>query len=125
MTRKQHYIDYYNNQIGGSLPHFAGVARMRGHGFGSMLNSFWRWAKPIVIPALGHLKSEGLKTAINVLNDVSQDKKPIKESVKRNLKNAGSNFIRASLKDLEGGGRLKIKRAGQSRRGRPVKDIFA
>lgn len=102
-------------QEGGAIRGFAGREFQYGNGLGSFGRTLYRWAKPI----LKYLGKEGLKTGVNIGNDVlaGQD---IKESVSNRIKESGSQIatdaVAAVKKKLTGKGRRKKKKMARRRR---------
>ena len=79
-TKLQH--DYYVNQAGRGLPHFAGAAYQRGHGLGTMISGFLRSTMPLLPEQfMKTLKRKALTAGLGVASDVMSGKK-LKTSIK-------------------------------------------
>jgi hypothetical protein len=127
MSNKHLYADYYENQVGRGIVPYAGLSRVSGHGFGSMLANVWRFLSPIVAPTLQIVKKEALDSGMKILHDLSQNR-PVKTSVQEHLSSAGKNIIETSLKRLQGGRSLDIRSKPAKRKQsctKPWNDIFS
>jgi hypothetical protein len=128
MSNKHLYARYYGSQVGSGIAPYAGLSRVSGHGFGSMLANVWRFLSPIIAPSLQIIKKEAVDSGLKILHDLSANR-PLKTSVKKHLSNAGKNVIETSLKRLQGGrtcGNIRRKNVKKKQsRPKPRKDIFS
>lgn len=104
---------HYANQSGNGLsdigPYYANNRFIqRGTGLGSFFSSLYNYLRPILSSGLNLLKKQGLKTGIQVINDLSE-----KKSLKEILKSRGSealNNIRSTVVDKMQAGSGYVKR---------------
>lgn len=123
MTFENYYVDQAGNgaytaplwQEGGAIRGFAGREMQYGNGLGTFGRTLLRWAKPI----LKYLGREGLKTGVNIGQDLLENR-DIKESVSERMKESGAQIatdaVAAVKKKLTGRGR-------KSRKGRKKKKM--
>ena len=92
---------YYAQQA--QLPHFSGLARQRGSGFGSLAAGVGRvalpFAKKYLLPAVKSIGKEFLSQSIPELLDVASKKKTPKQTVR--------SAVRKTVKKQLGGSRRK------------------
>ena len=117
MNRHRYYEDYYQRQVGGVLPVFAGSRVQRGHGLGSRFGGLLRSAAPLIKRGAVALGKRALKTGLRVADDVMSGQS-VKDSAKRRAKEAGTDFINSLL---GGAGSPPGIRASNARRKRRIK----
>lgn len=123
------YAQYYaKSQFGhGLLPAYGGVARQRGHGFGSLITGLLRSAAPLARAFLPRIAKSAAKTllptAAGVLADVMSGRN-VKKSVKRRATTAGKQMLKNASTAAQGyinnytSGPPAKRRATVKRRGR-------
>lgn len=91
-----HYIDYYENQIGGGRMHnvFVGAPYQRGHGIGSFLGGLFRSVLPLLSKGAKAIGKEALRAGLHVVEDVSGNNIPFRESLRRRAAESGENLQR-------------------------------
>ena len=121
------YAAYYSkSQFGhGLLPAYGGVARQRGHGFGSLISGLMRSARPL-LGSIGRSAGKALlTTGTGVLADVMSGKS-IKKSLKRRATSAGKQLLQNAATSAQGyinstssgppaKRRATVKRAGRAK----------
>ena len=117
MNRHRYYEDYYQRQVGGALPVFAGSRVQRGHGLGRLFGGLLRSAAPLIKRGAVALGKRALKTGLRVADDVMSGQS-VKDSAKRRAKEAGTDFINSLL---GGAGSPPGVRASNARRKRRIK----
>lgn len=120
------YDIYYQNQIGngrGVSNVYVGAPRMRGHGLGSWFSGIFRSAMPLLTKAARAVGKEALRTGVNILDDVTENRMSFKESFDNRMNESGRNLKRKATekihKMMEGSGYYSLprKRRAQYRRG--------
>lgn len=99
-----HYLAYYDNQIGGGrhIPGvFVGAPYQRGHGIGSFLGGLFRSVLPLLRQGAKAIGKEALRTGLHVIEDVSGNNKPFRDSVRRRIAESGENLKRKANEKLE------------------------
>ena len=76
----------------GHLPYFQGPVYQRGHGLGSFFGGLFRAALPLLKQGAKTLGKQALQTGLQVAGDVIENKRPIKESFRSRLREAGSTL---------------------------------
>jgi hypothetical protein len=76
---------------GQGIPYFAGPVYQRGHGIGSLFRGLFRFAMPLIKQGAKAVGRQALQTGIQVAGDMLENK-PVKESVKARLREAGSSL---------------------------------
>ena len=86
---------YYDNQI--SVPYYAGAARQRGSGLGSLVTSVGRMAIPlfknIVFPAAKQFVADVAAESAPELIEVVQGRSTVKRAAKRSLSKAATRTL--------------------------------
>jgi hypothetical protein len=105
--RGQYAAYYAKSQFGGGgvQPAFGGVARQRGHGFGSLIGGLLRSAVPL-LSSIGKkvAKTAGtalLSTGAGVLSDLIGGKS-LKSSVSHRARNTGQNLLKRAANSTQG-----------------------
>lgn len=95
------YEQYYVQQAGrGVGPVYTGSPYQRGHGIGNFLSSIFRAVFPLVKSGAKVLGQEAVNTGFGILRDtISQ--KPIKESLKQRMREAGDNLMTKAEKKID------------------------
>lgn len=113
-----------SHQIGRGLSDIGPIYRgpifyQTGRGFGTAFTSIWRFLKPLVSASLDTVKSEALKTGVNVIQDL-QNQKNLRESLKDNsrmaMKNLTSQALEGAKTRLQRGGRKKKYKKSATRK---------
>ena len=120
-----YYKTVYNDQIGNGLPVFVGGG-MKGNGLGNVLSGLFRTAIPLLKRGGKALLKEGLRTGLNVANDVIEGQN-IKSAIKSRSKNAGKRLLTNAIGEFQTSappGEPAIKRRRQTKRTKQHKDIF-
>jgi hypothetical protein len=68
------YEDYYNDQVGGAIPVFAGGSH-RGRGLGSILGGLTRTVMPLLKRGGKEILKQGLSSGLRLAQDVMTGKK--------------------------------------------------
>lgn len=91
-----HYTDYYENQIGGGRVNnvFVGSPYQRGHGIGSFLGGLFRSVLPLLKRGAKAIGKEALRTGLHVIEDVSGNHVPFKDSLRKRVAESGENLKR-------------------------------
>lgn len=113
------YQAYYNLQAGSGVGStvFRGAAYQRGHGLGSFFSSLFRSVVPIIRKGAGAIGREALRTGVNFLGDLSENR-PVKESFQQRISEAGGNLKRkaeSKIDTLMTGSGYKKKRTTNKR----------
>lgn len=92
-----HYTNYYENQVGGggrigSI--FVGAPYQRGHGIGRFLGGLFRSVLPLLTKGAKAIGKEALRSGLHVIEDVSGNHIPFKESLRRRAAESGENLKR-------------------------------
>lgn len=119
-----YYRSTYNDQIGHGFPVFVGG--MKGNGLGNILSGLFRTAIPLLKRGGKALLKEGVRTGLNVANDVISGKN-IKSAMKSRTKNAGKRMINSAIGQFQMSappGEPAIKRRRRTKRSKHSKDIF-
>lgn len=114
------YINYYKRQIGGSfndIPELyinrPGIQIGRGGGIGGFFKNLFRYIKPLFSAGLKFLKTDGIQTGADILQDLAS-KKSVKEILKHRGGDALLKFSELAKKTYqEGSGLLSIRNAGK------------
>ena len=93
------YKCYYSQQGGGSVPIYAGAKYQQGYGIGSIFGSLLKSALPIIKRGAKSLGKTAIKTGLNVVKDGLSGKN-IKQSLKTNLKRAGTEILTNSINNI-------------------------
>ena len=119
---REMYEDYYINQTGsgGSMPVFAGARYQRGHGLGSILSSLFRRVLPFLKANGRNFASNLLKTGVDVAEDVFENKKSWKDSLKDRVPQGIKRTVQG-LQFQSGSGLAKRRKICASRN----RDIFS
>ena len=64
------YSNYYAQQVGGTLPYFAGARYKRCHGLGRLFSGLLRSAMPLIKRGDVALGKGALKTSVRIADDV-------------------------------------------------------
>lgn len=128
-----HYMQYYDTQVGGGgriNNVFVGAPYQRGHGIGRFLGGLFRSVFPLFKRGAKAIGKEALRAGLNVMEDITTNDIPFKESIKRHAKDAGGNLKRKANEKLEllmsgsGYNNLNASRAMQSLIGRaPIRTV--
>lgn len=111
------YESYYARQAGGGVSHvYAGAPFQKGYGVGSFLRGMFRGLIPFLKSAGKNAAGEALQAGVNVLNDVTSGRTPLRDSVKRHAEEAGSRIV-ANLKRKAG----QIQNGSGYKKKRPTK----
>jgi len=110
---------------GRGIPYFVGPVYQRGHGIGSLFRGLFRFAMPFIKQGAKAVGRQALQNGIQVAGDMLENR-PIKESVKARVREAGSALkTKAETKLnqlLTGSGRRRArKRRAPARVGPPAK----
>ena len=65
------YVNYYQNQAGGSMPGYAGVPSMYGAGLGGLFRGLFRMAMPLLRRGIGIAKPHLKAAAKNIFSEMS------------------------------------------------------
>lgn len=88
------YEHYYSHQAGSGIGViYKGVPYQRGHGIGSFLGGLFRCVFPLLSSGARAVGKEALNAGVGLLSDMVASR-PMEESVKSRLKEAGSNLKR-------------------------------
>lgn len=111
------YENYYVNQAGNGLPVFSGARVQRGHGLGNIFSGLVKAAMPLVKSGVKALGKHGLKTGIQIAEDVLSGQKP-KRAIQRRTKKAGSQLLDSALHQFIPGPPGEPRRGRQQQKGR-------
>lgn len=92
-----HYTSYYENQVGGGGRIgnvFVGAPYQRGHGIGRFLGGLFRSVLPLLAKGAKAIGKEALRSGLHVIEDVSGNHIPFKESLRRRAAESGENLKR-------------------------------
>ena len=99
-----YYEAYYSDQIGGGGRGvhnvFVGSTAQRGHGVGSWLAGLFRRAIPFLTKGVRAVGKEALKTGVNILDDISENRATFKESLHNRLNESGRNLKRKAVEKI-------------------------
>lgn len=70
MRNPQRFVSYYENQVGGALPGFAGAPVMYGRGIGSLFSRLFRFVSPLVKKGFALARPHLTSAAKNIASDV-------------------------------------------------------
>lgn len=70
MSDPHRFVRYYENQVGGALPGFAGAPVMYGRGIGSLFSRLFRFISPLVKKGFALAKPHLKSAAKNIATDV-------------------------------------------------------
>lgn len=70
MQDPQRFVSYYERQVGGALPGFAGAPVMYGRGIGSLFSRLFRFVSPLVKRGFALAKPHLTSAAKNIASDV-------------------------------------------------------
>lgn len=109
------YQAYFNLQAGSGVGSvvYRGSPYQRGHGLGSFFSGLFRSILPIIRKGAGAVGKEAVKTGIDFLGDLSQNR-PVKESFRNRISEAGANLKRkaeSKIDTLTGSGYKKRRTA--------------
>lgn len=127
------YTAYYENQIGGGASRignvFVGAPYQKGHGIGRFLGGLFRSVLPLITKGVKAIGKEALRSGLHVIEDVSGNHVPFKESLRRRAAESGENLKRkadekiALLMNGAGYNRSSARRTMQSLTGRAPRRI--
>lgn len=125
-----HYIQYYNEQVGGGVKSvYTGAPYQRGSGIGSFFGSIFRRIAPYLVRGAKAVGKEAVRTGLNVIDDVAYNGANFKEALSDRLKESGKNLKRKAESKLDemmsGSGYIGLvaKRKRQSKKSRaPVRN---
>src|SRR5215470_16234911 len=108
---RQMYLDYYRGQNGrGGIPVFIGHRGQRGHGLGSILSGFFRFAFPLIKKGLGfvskQLGKQALSTGYDIVKDIAEGK-PLGEAAKTRVKETINQYIPGAFPQSGSGSRRR------------------
>lgn len=98
-----HYNEYYELQSGGGggiSRVFAGSRYQRGHGIGSFLGGLFRRVFPYLASGARAIGKEALRAGVKILDDVSDNKIPLKEAVKNRVVESRDNLKRRAKEKI-------------------------
>lgn len=120
------YLAHYKKQLGGGfddISHFYINTRgmQTGRGIGGFFRNIFKYIKPLFSAGLKFLKSDGLQTGADMLQDLAS-----KKSMKDILKNRGGDallkFSEIAKKTYQdGSGLLKIRKSGIKKKKKYIK----
>lgn len=104
-----YYETYFNSQVGygggysrGVGQVFIGAPHQRGHGgIGSFLAGLFRKVLPLLSRGAKAVGKEALRTGLNIVNDVTTQNTPIKESFRNRVKESSENLKRKAEEKLD------------------------
>lgn len=79
------------------MEYYQGARYQRGAGLGSIFGGLIRSAAPMVMRGLKTVGKEALQGGMNVLGDVVQGKRSLKQAAKRRLVQGASNLVNDAL----------------------------
>lgn len=95
------YVSYYLRQAGSGVgPIFKGSPLQRGHGIGSFLSQIFRSVFPLLKSGAKAVGKEALNAGFGVLRD-SIDRKPLHESVKARMREAGGSLMTKAERKID------------------------
>lgn len=97
-----HYTTYYENQVSGGAGRignvFVGAPYQRGHGIGRFLGGLFRSVLPLLTKGAKSVGKEALRAGLHIIEDVSGNHIPFKESLRRRAKESGENLKKRPMK---------------------------
>lgn len=121
-----HYLYYYDTQVGGGRVKnvFIGGRYQRGRGVGAWLGGLARLIIPCITSGAKAVGKEAIRTGLNVLDDVTNNKVDLKQALQTRARESGNRLKRKAttkiLDMMRGDGlkSIKPKRRRQSRKRR-------
>lgn len=99
-----HYIAYYDTQVGGGgIEHvFTGSPYQKGHGgIGRFLGGLLRRALPFLKSGARAVGKEALRAGMNIIDDISTQNVPFKQSLRSRVRESGHNLKRKAEEKME------------------------
>lgn len=108
-----HYIQYYDEQVGGGGIRnvFTGSSYQRGRGVGSWLGGLFRRILPYVTAGAKAVGKEAIRTGLNIFDDVTNNNTSFNESLKTRTKESGKKLtknVASKISDFMNGSGYKL-----------------
>lgn len=96
-------MSYYENQIGGGRVNnvFVGSPYQRGHGIGSFLGGLFRSVLPLLTRGAKAIGKEALRGGLHIIEDVSGNNIPFRDSLRRRAAESGRNLQRKTNEKID------------------------
>jgi hypothetical protein len=105
-------VDYYLKQAGSGVgPVFEGAPYQRGHGIGNFFSSLFKRVFPFIKSGAKVVGKEALNAGLGFLSDTIAKQKPVDESMKSRLKEAGRNLMTRAEQQLGSGYKNRKRKA--------------
>lgn len=104
------YIQHYASQSGGGISHgaranrfanvYVGTPNQRGHGIGNFLAGLFRRVLPMINRGIKIVGKEAARAGMHVLHDFTEDKVPLRQSLRTHIGQSGRNLKRKAQEEL-------------------------
>ena len=112
---KEHYYNYYANQVGNGFGVFQGTPMHTGNGIGSLLRGLAKSTLPLLKAGGKLVGKQLLSTGLGIAEDVVRGKN-IREAAKDNFKEGGKALLDDLVGKASGGDKATGKRPAKRKR---------